>query len=203
MCNSITSSNIAVVNWKVCWNCNAFSSSWTLRPKFSDNASSGLMLLLQELSITRHPFICLCLLHWGPVRIWVTYRFMLVGIQWKINPCRFGPLFKLLQERQSFSSDNFLLYGFFWRKTLCWMRFLNWWLLIVCKASLVVKLVVKCCMSFACGPSKLRACKLQGKNSKNIWFFDTWFFNSIEGSTNPNKFSVYNFNIATYRHMHG
>jgi hypothetical protein len=162
-----------------------------------------LMLLLQELSITRHPFICLCLLHWGPVRIWVTYRFMLVGIQWKINPCRFGPLFKLLQERQSFSSDNFLLYGFFWRKTLCWMRFLNWWLLIVCKASLVVKLVVKCCMSFACGPSKLRACKLQGKNSKNIWFFDTWFFNSIEGSTNPNKFSVYNFNIATYRHMHG
>jgi hypothetical protein len=58
-------------------------------------------------------------------------------------------------------------------------------------------------MSFACGPSILRECKLQGKNSKNIWFFNTWFFNSSEGSTNPNKFSVCNFNIATYRHMHG
>ncbi len=73
--------------------------------------------------------------------------------------------------------------------------------LIVCKTSLVVKLVVKCCMSFACGPSKLRACKLQGKNSKNIWFFNTRFFNSIEASTNPNKFSVYKFqhcNLQTH-----
>lgn len=127
----------------------------------------------------------------------------MVGIQWKINPCRFGPLLKLLQEKTKFFFRQLPSLWIFLKKNFVLDEILKLVTLIVCKASLVVKLVVKCCMSFACGPGKLRACKLQGKNSKNIWFFDTWFFNSIDGSTNPNKFSVYNFNIATYRHLHG
>jgi hypothetical protein len=80
-----------------------------------------LMLLLQELSITPHPFICLCLLHRAPV----TYPFMLVGIQWKVNPCRFGPF---LSWNKVFLQTTFFFYGLFWRKPWCWMRFLNWWL---------------------------------------------------------------------------